>query len=151
LINSLIFHKKTCQKITQKEECPVCGITFYSLAEKDKTMAHQKFQHCIDECIACATACSHCATECLKEANIKELSNCIQLDLECAVICRSVAELMSLGSEYSYYFCSGCIEVCHACAEECEKHAAMGMEHCRACAEACRKCAAACEEMIAVV
>lgn len=115
-------------------------------------MAHQRFQHCIDECIACATACSHCATECLKEAHVKDLTHCIQLDLECGVICRSAAELMSLGSEYSYDYCRVCIEVCNACAEECEKHATMmGMEHCSACAEACRKCAAACENMVAVV
>ena len=129
---------------------------FVSICKKDKTMAHQKFQHCIDECIACAIACSHCATECLKEEHVKDLAHCIQLDLECAAICRSATELMSLGSEYSYSLCTICMEVCNACADECEKHAtmdiaAMGMEHCKACAEACRKCAAACEEMVAVV
>lgn len=110
-------------------------------------MAHQKFQDCIQACNVCAIACSHCATECLKEEHIHHLTKCIQLDLECASICRSAAELMSLGSEFSKQICGICADICKACAEECEKHAEMGMDHCRECAEACRKCANTCEEM----
>ncbi|MGX5856036.1 four-helix bundle copper-binding protein [Dyadobacter jiangsuensis] len=110
-------------------------------------MAHQQFKECIDACVACATACSHCATECLNEENVGHLAKCIQLDLECAAICRSAAEVMSLGSEYSAHLCRVCADVCNACAEECEKHAQMGMDHCRECAEACRKCAEMCEQM----
>lgn len=110
-------------------------------------MSHQMYQHCIDACDACTVACSHCATECLKEEEVKMLSRCIQLDLECAAFCRSASEVMSLGSKFSPQLCQLCAEVCNACAEECEKHAEMGMEHCRECAEACRRCAAACEEM----
>jgi hypothetical protein len=114
-------------------------------------MSHQQFQDCIDACTACAVACSHCATECLQEKNVGELTKCIQLDLECAAICRSSVELMSLGSEYSHHLCRICADVCNACAEECEKHAQMGMEHCRECAEACRKCAEVCESMATAV
>ena len=114
-------------------------------------MSHQKFQDCIDACAACAVECSHCATECLKEEDVKMLARCIQLDLECAAICRSATELMSLGSDYSSHLCRVCADVCNACAEECEKHAEMGMEHCKVCAEACRKCAEACEEMATAV
>jgi len=98
-------------------------------------------------CVACAVACSHCATECLKEEDVKMLSHCIQLDIECAAICRSAVELMSLGSGYSEALCQVCADVCNACAEECEKHAKMGMEHCSECAEACRNCAKACQKM----
>ncbi len=114
-------------------------------------MSHQKFQDCIDACVVCAVTCSHCATECLKEDDLKMLSRCIQLDLECAAICRSAAEVMSLGSDYSAHLCRICADVCNACAEECEKHAEMGMEHCRECAEACRKCADSCEKMATAV
>lgn len=110
-------------------------------------MAHQKFQDCIDACVACALACNHCAIECLKEDDVKMMARCIQLDMECAAICRAAFEIMSLGSDYSAQICRICADACKACAEECEKHASMGMEHCRECAEACRRCAEACEEM----
>ena len=114
-------------------------------------MSHQQFKDCIDACVASAVACSHCATECLKEEDVKMMAKCIQLDLECAAICRSAAEVMSLGSEYAHHLCRICADVCNACAEECEKHASMGMEHCRECAEACRACAQACEQMATAV
>ncbi len=114
-------------------------------------MSHQKFKDCIDACGACAVACSHCATECLKEDDVKMMAKCIQLDLECAAICRSAVEVMSLGSPYSGQLCRICADICNACAEECEKHAEMGIDHCRECAEACRACAAACEQMAMAV
>lgn len=114
-------------------------------------MSHQKFKDCIDACVACAVACSHCATSCLGEEDVKMMAKCIQLDLECGVICRSAAELMSLASDYSAHLCRICADACKACAEECEKNAQMGMEHCKECAEACRKCAEECEKMATAV
>jgi hypothetical protein len=104
-------------------------------------MSHQRFQECIDACVACAIACSHCATSCLKEADVKMMARCIELDLECAAFCRASAEIMSLGSERSVALCRLCAEVCQACGDECARH---NMEHCQQCAEACRKCAQAC-------
>jgi hypothetical protein len=110
-------------------------------------MEKQEFQDCINACLACAVACSNCATACLNEDNVAHLKKCVQLDLECAAICRAAAEVMSLGSSFSAHLCRVCADACKACAEECEMHAKMGMEHCRVCAEACRQCVAACEEM----
>nr|WP_158826986.1 four-helix bundle copper-binding protein [Mucilaginibacter sp. JXJ CY 39] len=111
-------------------------------------MSHQQFQTCIDACIACAAGCNHCATSCLQEEDVKMMTLCIQLDLECAAICRAAAEVMTLGSGYSTHLCRICADVCKACADECAKH---DMEHCQACAEACRKCAEACEQMATAV
>ena len=108
-------------------------------------MAHQQFKDCIDACVTCVVACSHCATECLTQEHIGHLAKCIQLDLECAAICRSAAEVMSLGSGFSAHLCRVCADACNACAQECEKHAEM--DHCLVCAEACRNCAKTCEEM----
>ena len=110
-------------------------------------MANQQFKECIDACAACAVACSYCATQCLKEANPEHLAKCIQLDLECAAICRSAAVVMSLESQFSAHLCRICADACNTCAQECEQHAQMGMDHCRQCAEACRQCADICEQM----
>jgi len=109
-------------------------------------MTNQKIKECIDACLACMVACNHCATECLKEDDVKMMAKCIQSDMECAALCRSAAELMSLGSNYSKELCKICADACNACADECEKHAEMGMEHCKECAEVCRRCAEACEQ-----
>ncbi len=104
-------------------------------------MTNQQYQKCIDACLECATECNHCAVACLEEKEVQHLTQCIRLDLECAVICRASAELMTSGSAYSPQICELCAAICNACAEKCEQHANMGMEHCRECAEACRACA----------
>lgn len=108
-------------------------------------MPHQQFQSCIDACNSCATACDHCAAACLQENDVKHLVRCIQLDLDCAAVCRLAAGAMGRGSELAGMICDTCVKVCDACAEECERHSAM--EHCRECAEACRRCADECRRM----
>jgi predicted O-linked N-acetylglucosamine transferase (SPINDLY family) len=104
-------------------------------------MKQRQYQKCIEACIECATECNHCAVACLEEKDVQYLTKCIRLDLECAIICRASAEVMTLGSSYSRQMCDLCATICNACAEMCEEHANMGMEHCRECAEACRACA----------
>ncbi len=110
-------------------------------------MSNHQFQECIDACLLCAQACTRCATACLQEEHVTHLRKCIQLDMECAALCRAAAELMPLGSGFAPHLCRVCADACNACAADCEQHAAMGMEHCRICADACRACAAACERM----
>lgn len=104
-------------------------------------MTHQQIKNCVDACIACATTCNYCAVSSLEEDKVQHLTKCIRLDLECAAICITAAELMSVESPFSKELCHLCATICNACAEECEKHAAMGMEHCKECAEVCRTCA----------
>ena len=103
-------------------------------------MKERQYQKCIEACIECATECNQCAVACLEEKDVQYLTKCIRLDLECAIICRASAELMTLGSSYSRQICDLCTTICNACAEMCGLHANMGMEHCRECAEACRAC-----------
>ncbi len=77
------------------------------------------------------------------------MTRCIELDVDCAAICRLAAGYMARASELSGAICEVCAEVCDLCAQECERHA--GMEHCRLCAEACRRCAGECRRMAASV
>lgn len=107
-------------------------------------MPHQQHQSCIDACNACALACDHCAMSCFHEQNVGAIARCIQLDIDCAAICRLAVSYMGRGSELAGLVCNTCAEVCEACAEECDKHP---MEHCKACAQACRRCAQECRAM----
>ena len=106
-------------------------------------MAHEKNQSLIEALNNCAAECNHCATACLEEQDVKMLSRCIKLDLDCADVCQLTASLVARGSEHASHLLKECADICDACAEECEKHAEH-MDHCRACAEECRRCAEEC-------
>ena len=81
-------------------------------------MPHDQMKSCIDACYACATACDHCAAACLRESDVKMLARCIQLDIDCAEICRLAAAYMGRGSELAAAVCESCAEVCGACGDE---------------------------------
>ncbi len=105
-----------------------------------------KYQSGIEACFDCAESCEACATACLREADVKRLSRCIQLLRDCADICVLSGQYMSRDSEYAKNMCRVCADVCDACGAECEKH--KSMEHCRICAESCRTCADECRKMM---
>ncbi|MXN79597.1 four-helix bundle copper-binding protein [Burkholderia sp. 4701] len=107
-------------------------------------MAHQQNQFCISACDACATACDHCAAACLAERQVSQLVDCIQLDWDCAALCRLASSAMARGSMQVNAICSNCANLCDACATECEQHQ---HPHCKECAQACRECAQACRTM----
>lgn len=107
-------------------------------------MSHEQFQSCIDACNQCATACDHCAVSCLAKSSVQAMVRCIELDLDCAQVCRFAAGVMARGSQYAPETCELCANICEDCGEECAKHE---VEHCQACAEACRCCAQECRRM----
>ncbi len=107
---------------------------------------YHTYKVCIDACLECAAICNHCASSCTKEDNVEMMSNCIQLDMECAAACYASAQLMSLGSTKAKDFCQLCAEICEACGMECGKHES---EHCEECAQACKMCAEECRRMAA--
>jgi len=72
------------------------------------------------------------------------MARCVQLDMECAALCYSAAQLMSLGSDKAEELCRLCADKCNECAEECRQH---NNDHCRECADACYQCAEACMQM----
>ena len=74
------------------------------------------------------------------------MARCIQLDMECAALCYTAAQLMSLGSDKAKEICRLCADACQACADECSQH---DTKHCRECAELCRRCAEECRKMAA--
>ncbi len=99
---------------------------------------------CIQACNACADACDRCVSDCLKEEDVKSMTDCITLDIDCAAICRLSAGYMARRSSSAGKLCEFCAGVCEACAAACGKHP---VDHCQACAEACRRCAHACRTM----
>lgn len=105
-------------------------------------MPHQENKQLLDILARCAAECGHCANACLDESDVKMLTRCIRLDIDCADICRLTANFISRGSEHRRRMLDACAVICQSCSEECEKHA--HMEHCARCAEACRECANAC-------
>jgi hypothetical protein len=72
------------------------------------------------------------------------MARCIQLDIDCAEICRLAVGYMARGSELAADICELCAQVCEACGKECAK---FPMAHCQECAKACRRCAEECRRM----
>lgn len=121
--------------------------SFADLLKKSTSMGYHENKSCIEACLACAALCNHCASSCLKEHDVKMMARCIQLDMECATLCYTAAQLMSIGSNRAQEVCRLCAQLCRECADECESH---DNEHCQECARACRHCAEECMEMMEV-
>ena len=107
----------------------------------------EKTQKTIELLNNCAAACNQCTVACLNEAEVKMLTTCIQIELDCAEICRITASFLARGSAHAKHLLKECAEICNACAEECKKHS--HMEHCKVCAETCRVCAKECKNAAA--
>jgi hypothetical protein len=103
-------------------------------------------QQLVETLNTCAATCHYCANACLGEDDIKMLTACIRLNMDCAEICTATATLLARNSEHGEHLLKECAEICGLCAAECEKHADH-MDHCRICAEVCRSCEEACKEV----
>ncbi len=105
-------------------------------------------------CYDCAQTCVSCADACLGEEEVRHLSQCIRLDLDCADLCCAAGAMASrrTGANPAVLrpVLAACEAACRACAEECERHAEMH-EHCAICAEVCRECETACREALAAL
>src|SRR5262245_23952248 len=83
---------------------------------------HNKYRNCIEACNQCAAACEHCASACLREDDAESMARCIELDHQCAIICRVAAGFMASASEFASDLCRVCGEICRVCSQECRKH-----------------------------
>ena len=107
-------------------------------------MAHEQYKSCIDACNQCAEVCDYCEAACLKEREVAKLARCIQLDIDCAELCRMAVSYMSRESDYAADVCELCAVLCDACARECAGHS---MRHCQDCAASCKRCADECRRV----
>ena len=81
---------------------------------------------------------------CLDEPAPEAFRGCVKLTLDCAAICRLVAELIARDSRFTREMYLVCARVCDATAAECEKHTA---DHCHISAQTCRNCADECRRL----
>ena len=106
---------------------------------------------CIDECYACGMSCNICADACLGEEMLRELTQCIRLNNDCADVCLATGALSArrTGSDEELIrrMLDACVVACRNCGEECRRHADMH-EHCRVCAEHCERCEEACRSAL---
>jgi hypothetical protein len=89
---------------------------------------------CIEECYSCAQTCTSCADACLAEEMVKELTQCVRLNLDCADVCNITGRIATrrTGSddELIRRMLVTCAAACRLCGDECERHASRH-EHCR--------------------
>jgi hypothetical protein len=123
-----------------------CACSAFLLKNATAMNGYHYYQSCIEACLRCTAVCHHCAKSCTQEDDVKMMSRCIQLDMECAAICTVTAQLMSLGSEKAKDISRLCAEICEACGKECGQH---HTERCQECAKTCLRCAEECRRMAA--
>lgn len=116
-----------------------------------KGQVDQALMSCIEECYDCGRSCIACADACMGEPDIKELTQCIRINLDCADMCfatgAAATRRTAPNNELLRSMMESCVIACRLCAEECERHAEHH-EHCRLCAEACRRCEQACQRAV---
>ncbi len=121
-------------------------------AEIQATLKSDERTYCIETCIICATTCTACADACLAEDMVKDLTQCIRTNLDCALICQATGAILIRQTEADwrllYHQVEACQTACRTCATICQQHAEMH-EHCRVCAEACHQCEQACDKLLA--
>lgn len=97
----------------------------------------------IEACYDCAQACTACADACLAEEEVRQLTQCIRLNLDCADVCFTTGALASrrTGTDESLLksMLEVCSQACHRSGEECQRHADKH-EHCKVCADVCQQC-----------
>jgi hypothetical protein len=107
---------------------------------------------CVEACFDCAQACTSCADACVAEPTVRDLVQCIRLDLDCADICVATGQVATrrAGGDVTVIrsLLGACELACARCAAECERHAQQH-DHCRICGEACRGCEQACRDALA--
>lgn len=81
---------------------------------------------------------------CMDEPEPQAFASSVKVTLDCAAICRVVAQLIARDSRFTREMYLVCARVCDATAAECEKHAA---DHCQVSVEICRNCADECRRM----
>ncbi len=104
-----------------------------------------KYKVCISSLFNCASACSNFVAKAVKNNYNSEYSKCIQLAMECSVLCYSTAELLSLDSSRVKKIAKICAKLCDDCAAEFIKYPE---DHFQETAELCVACADNCELII---
>ncbi|WP_340023978.1 four-helix bundle copper-binding protein [Paenibacillus sp. FSL K6-1096] len=104
-------------------------------------MTRIQYQECIDACLKCMDACNYSYVSSLKEYNLADLRESIQLDRECADICSFAVQAMTRRSPFVAEILRLCAEICDRCADASSRHE---HTHCQDCIDACRNAAMAC-------
>ncbi|MGE0130815.1 MAG: four-helix bundle copper-binding protein [Blastocatellales bacterium] len=110
-----------------------------------KGQVKQNMQQCIQECLDCHKVCLETLSYCLQKGGQHVEARRISVLMNCAEICQTSVNFMTLGSELSKVVCGACAEVCIQCATVCEQ--VPGDVRMQACAEACRRCAEVCRQV----
>lgn len=104
-------------------------------------MTHEQNQQLLKTLHECMEACNHCFDACLKEDDVKMMTDCIRTDRECADMCAFLEQGVTRNSPFVKELAGVCATICEACGKECQKH---DHDHCQECAKACFECAEAC-------
>src|ERR1700741_3607083 len=100
-------------------------------------MSRDQYRKLIATLTTCVKDCNYCVAACLEEDDVKSLTECIKVCLDCKEICELAASYVARNSERAPLVLNLCADICDVCAAECGKYM-HHMDHCRRCAEICK-------------
>ena len=107
-------------------------------------MDHDRFQSCIEACLAMRRAVRSLRRSVPAGARRRRTGRMRSAEPGLREFCRTAAAFMHRESHLSAEICRVCAEICDVCAAECERH---HHEHCQLCAQECHACGEECRRM----
>ena len=77
---------------------------------------------CIEACYECGQICTSCADACLGEEMVKDLIQCIRLNLDCADVCLATGSVSSRRTGTNELTIKRMIETCAEACRLCVRH-----------------------------
>ena len=105
-------------------------------------------RRCIDECLSCSAACTEAITHCLAKGGLYAEAGPVRDLMDCALLCRTAADLMLRGSGLHRDACAVAADACDFCAESAGR--LPDDDVVRRCVDASRRCGAACRHIAGV-
>ncbi len=99
----------------------------------------------VQNTLDCYHVCTETIQHCLKMGGKHVEQKHLNLMMDCAKICLTMADFLMRNSEYSKKLGSICAAICDTCAKSCE---AVGLDdEMKRCIKACKKCAETCKDL----
>lgn len=103
-------------------------------------------KECVDLCLECRQRCKEALAQGLEKGGRQSSPAHLRALIDCAILCRASADLMTSDSPLYAKACGICAEACRRAAESCTTLDADD-ETLSRCAAACDRCARSCEGM----
>ncbi|RAV60128.1 hypothetical protein DIU36_02195 [Mucilaginibacter rubeus] len=111
-------------------------------------MSNPYQQEFIQKLERCTLLCACYVAQNLGQDPSRVTGTGIHMALDCASVCKAMAEELTLEDIITLHLCQVCAFICNSCGEELERLDGMGIAYCSECSKACYQCAQTCQQIL---